>query len=120
MSQSWICFPSARLPPTTTTAATASDPSTAAPRPYPSDVRVCVFVGACRVEDARSAIVFSAFSRRRFCDKDDCLKVMKHKTVAGVHGNQDLNRCVKIGILYGFWRLSWVRIIYNICPPGNY
>ncbi|CAN0225608.1 unnamed protein product, partial [Laminaria digitata] len=27
-----------------------------------------------RVEDAHSAIVFSAFSRRRFCDKDECLK----------------------------------------------
>lgn len=28
-----------------------------------------------RMEDARNAIVFSAFSRRRFCEEQDCLEV---------------------------------------------
>lgn len=52
--------------------------------------RTCHF----RMEDARSAIVFSAFSRRRFCEEEDCLEVRKRCTArSDVDGSDGVADC---------------------------
>ncbi|CAN0510823.1 unnamed protein product, partial [Ectocarpus sp. 12 AP-2014] len=48
-----------------------------------------------RVEDARSAIVFSAFSRRRFCEEEDCLQYANDvpETIADLKPCLETNTC---------------------------